>query len=145
MDPSTPVIFDVAGLQWWHWLLGTLGVLGFSAAPWIGGLAAGKIQFTAQANKTWDARIADLIKNHDARVVDLKQHHAEDLAERAERYAEMKESRDGYKVATSLERERADKATEALAQMVEVISASNHVVASFSEAAQTQHPLGGAQ
>lgn len=135
MDPSMPVILDFAGLQWWQWLLGVLGTLGFSAAPWIAGLAAGKIQFTAQANKQYDERTADLIKNHDARIADLKQHHEE-------RFKEMKDSRDGYKAATKEERERADRATDALGGMVEVVSATNHVVTSFQEAAQTTHPGG---
>lgn len=135
-----PLVIDVAGLQAWQWIMIVLAGLGFSAVPWIGGLAFGRIQFTKQATETWTARIADLVKNHDARVADLEKHHQQDLQERADRYAEMKESRDGYKIATKEERERADRATDALGQMVEAIEANTHVVRSLNEIADRAAP-----
>jgi hypothetical protein len=142
MHEAAPVIIDLATVQVWQVIVGIIGILGLSPAPWLLGLASGRIQFTAPAQKNFDERIGELKashtltltekdKTHESFTKELVSHH-EDLQTRdAEKYAEMKASRDGYRVATKEQRERADRATDTAAQAVEAVQTTNHLLASL--------------
>lgn len=147
------MIVDLADLQWWQALLAIIGILGLSPAPWLLGVATGKIQFTAPAQKNFDERVAELKASlaltlsekdstHEKFTRELVAHH-EDLQQRdAEKYAEMKASRDGYRIATKEQRERADRATETAAQAVEAVQTTNHLLASLKVVSEGVIPDG---
>ena len=122
---SSPVMVDLANLQWWQALIGLITVLGLSPAPWLLGLASGKIQFSAPAQKTYTERIQD-----------LDEHHKHVEAIQVERYADLKESRNYYRDAFNTEHDRANKATETVAEVLDAIKATNHVMSSITIAAE---------
>ena len=124
MDSSS-VVVDLANLQWWQALIGLITVLGLSPAPWLLGLASGKIQFSAPAQKTYTERIQD-----------LDEHHKQVEAIQVERYADLKESRNYYRDAFNAEHDRANKATETVAEVLDAIKAINHVMSSINLAAE---------
>ncbi|MDQ2690357.1 MAG: hypothetical protein M3Y29_08805 [Chloroflexota bacterium] len=111
-------------------------MLGLSPAPWILGLALGRIQFSAPARAVFDERVADLKAQHAEAVKALTTYHAEVLAERDERYGELKESRDYYREARIVERDRADKVTDQLAEALELARLNTHLLESLDEAAK---------
>jgi len=140
------VVIDLADLQWWQAFLAIIAVLGLSPAPWLLGMAMGRIQFTATAEANYEKRATVIKEGFDARVVDLKDaqqatvqelitHHREVLGIQVERYGEMKASRDGYREATKEERRRADKATESVSDIADALKATNHVLTSINEVA----------
>ena len=122
---SSPVVVDLANLQWWQALIGLITVLGLSPAPWLLGLASGKIQFSAPAQKTYDERIQD-----------MDEHHKQVEAIHVERYTDLKESRNYYRDAFNAEHDRANKATETVAEVLDAIKATNHVMSSITQAAE---------
>ena len=122
---SSPVVVDLANLQWWQALIGLITVLGLSPAPWLLGLASGKIQFSTPAQKIYADRIQD-----------LDEHHKQVEAIQAERYADLKESRNYYRDAFNTEHDRANKATETVAEVLDAIKATNHVMSSINIAAE---------
>lgn len=71
---------------------------------------------------------------HLRRVADLNEHHARELAEKDARIADIRESRDGYKEAARIERERADKATDSVGEMSEAVESVLHVLQSLDRA-----------
>lgn len=71
------------------------------------------------------------IGQHRARTADLQEHHARELAEKDARIADIRESRDGYKEASRVERERADKATDSVGEMADTVDAVLHVLQSL--------------
>lgn len=135
---------DLANLEWWQSFVGIIALLGLSPAPWLLGLATGRLQFASPAQKNHESQIKALQEQFTARVTDLKEAHRADIVElvdhhdkinciQVERYAEMKESRDGWKEATSVERERANIATAAVSEVLTVVKATNHVLSSLQE------------
>lgn len=122
---SSPVVVDLANLQWWQALIGLITVLGLSPAPWLLGLASGKIQFSAPAQKTYAERIQD-----------MDEHHKQVEGIQAERYADLRESRNYYRDAFNTEHDRANKATETVAEVLDAIKATNHVMSSITQAAE---------
>ena len=127
------MLIDVADLQWWQALLGIITLLGLSPAPWILGLANGKIQFTKPAEAQFQARIDEKDKTQAAAITELVKHHEEIRRLDAENYKEMKSSRDGYRDATAEQRQRADKATEVAVRAVEAVNTTNHVLNSLDQ------------
>lgn len=144
-EPS--LTLDLLNLEWWQGVLGILVTLGLSPAPWILGLALGRIQFTGPAERNYTARTEELKAAHAREVDSVKAaaaqalagvvaHHAELVAEKDARYAELKESRDYYRTARIEERDRADMATEQLLESVEVAKASMQALTALDEAAK---------
>lgn len=138
------MIIDLADIQWWQALIGIITGLGLSPAPWILGLATGKIQFTAPADRAYESRVQDLKagyqltlqekdKTHNNATVELTKHHEEIRQYDQERYNEMKLSRDGYRDATTEQRTRADKATDTALRAVEAVEATTHILTSLNE------------
>lgn len=122
---SAPGIVDLANLEWWQSLVGILGLLGLSPAPWLLGLATGRIQFSAPAEKAYDTRLKEQLD-----------HHVQVNTIQTERYTDLKESRNYYRDAYNVEHERANKATETVAEVLEALNATNHVLSSITKAAE---------
>lgn len=97
-------------LQWWQALFAILAGLGLSPAPWILGLAVGRLQFSAPAERA----TAQLVKTiNDAHALQL----AESEAAWTRSYNELKLSRDTYMHAWETERESSGLATTQLAEV----------------------------
>lgn len=133
------MIVDLANLEWWQTLVGIVGVLGLSPAPWILGLATGKIQFTTPAALEHDKRIADLKDAHALQLASLAAYHDGITRAKDDRYADVKESRDGYRAATVVERERANKVTDTLAEFGELGRLAVHALTALDEVAKDSH------
>lgn len=145
------MIVDLADLSAWQTVIALLGVLGLSPAPWLLGMAIGRIQFTAPAAKSYDERVAELKAAHDATVDNLKtahnsavaeivRHHTDLVAVKDTQYDELKESRNYYRAARLAEADRADKATDQLAEVVEVVKANVQLLDAFDKAVQDVRP-----
>lgn len=116
-------------LEWWQTLVAILGVLGLSPAPWLLGLATGRLQFTTPADRVYEARAAELAKHHD-----------EIQAMHLSRYEDMKRSRDGWREAVEVERTRADRATATATEAMEAIKVANHFYEAFTQVTQEVKP-----
>lgn len=134
---------DLLDIQWWQGLVGLIGLLGLSPAPWLLGLASGKIQFTNPATAVSEARVEELKaahaialedqdRSHDLFTKELISHHEMVRNMDQSRYDDMKRSRDSYREAVKEQRERADKATETTARAVEAVEATNHLLESLA-------------
>lgn len=130
------MLIDLANLEWWQTLIGIIGVLGLSPAPWILGLASGRIQFSKPAQADYDKRVADLKEQHATSAAALAAFHVDQLAQRDERIAELKTSLAKVDEARTVERDRADAATAMLGRAVEAVEVSNHLLDSLGQAAR---------
>jgi len=130
------MLVDLAALDWWQALAAILVALGLSPAPWILGLAVGRLQFAGPAAREHDERIADLKAQHALEVGNLTTYHLSIIGGKDERYAELRESRDGFRAATRIERERADKVTSTLAEFGELGKLAVHALTAIDEAAK---------
>lgn len=74
------------------------------------------------------------IGQHRARTLDLQEHHARELKEKDSRLADARDSRDGWKEAARVERERADKATDSVGEMAAAIADVLHVLQALERA-----------
>lgn len=124
-DPS--IWFDLANVQWWQAVIVILVGLGLSPAPWILGLAQGKIQFTAVSRKDFERQLAERDRFHDALMVQERQ-----------RYADSEAARKLNADAAERERARAEKATDVLVEMTEVVQGAQHFMRSQLEASGAQ-------
>ncbi|QDP45529.1 hypothetical protein SEA_FUZZBUSTER_45 [Microbacterium phage FuzzBuster] len=82
-------------------------------------------------------RVADLNAHHERELLRLNEHHARELAEKDARMADLRESRDGYKEAAAIERERADTATATVGEIHTTLEAVLHVMQSLNLALPT--------
>lgn len=115
----------------WEWITSTTSVDSIFTTLGLGALA---LLF---------ARDSIMTKGqHERRTADLVNHHDRELGEKEKRIGEMRESRDGYKEAARLERERADRATAAVGEIAETLEDIMHVLQSLDRALPT--PVGGA-
>lgn len=76
-------------------------------------------------------RMGDAEAAHAAAIAELSNHHVILAGVQDRSYVELKESRDYYRAARLEERVRADRVTDQLAEIVEYIKLTNHMLASF--------------
>lgn len=126
-DPSLNI--DLLDLQWWQILVGILGVLGFSPAPWILGLATNKLQFTSTAEANFALRAQEMRTHYDALA-----------AEKDKAYTALEGTVAKVEQAGAIDRQTAAISTEALAESTEVTKMAIHVVNELRQAAQEVSP-----
>lgn len=116
---------DLANLQWWQSLIGIIGVLGLSPAPWILGLATNKIEFVAPAAARHAAALAEQARHYEALLV-----------VQAQRYASLEKSNEANEAAIQTQRDRAEAATDAALVAVDVIRQNTHVLEGLNQIAR---------
>lgn len=138
-SPDSPrLLVDLLDVQWWQWLGMVLGALGLSPLPWIGGLAAGKIQFSAVAQKAHDEQVQRLEEAH-KRELDARNAYHKGLMDAAEqRYADSQEAARVNAAAAERNKERADQVTDALLDLGQFIQGTQHFMESALEAGQKE-------
>jgi len=129
------MILDLADLQWWQVLVAIVTGLGLSPAPWLYALASGKIQFTGPATAIFEKRLEDQKNYYENRLQSQEEFYSAIRELDARRYAEMEQSRDYYRQSRLEEKDRADLATERLAESVEVGKAALQMLRAVDEAA----------
>lgn len=144
-EPVPSLTVDLLNIEWWQGVIGLIVLLGLSPAPWILGLALGRIQFSGPSQRAYDERVADLKAAHareletttktatDA-IAETVRHHNDLTAVQAARYAELERSRDYYRTARLAEADRADRATDQLVEVVEIAKASAQALHALDEA-----------
>lgn len=133
-DGNGGVFVDIANLQWWQTLLGILGVAGLSPAPWILGLATGKIQFTAVARKDFDRQLVEKDAAHQRELAARDLYHQGLMAGEKQRYADLERANQANTAAAERNRERADEVTDAALEMTKVVEANTHIMRSLKQA-----------
>lgn len=122
-DPS--LVIDLLNLQWWQGLIGIIGILGLSPAPWLLGLATNKIQFTAAAEREKGRALAKQDEYHKA-LMDAQK----------ERYSDLERANAKNEEAAATQQARADAATDAIFDMKDVVEANTHVLKSVNQVAR---------
>lgn len=135
-QPDPSVYIDLLNLEWWQALIAIIGLLGLSPAPWLLGLATGKIQFTLQADAQHGREISQLEKAHAAEIANLKAYHQAVVEAKDTRYADLEQANQKNIEVGEAHRARADAATAALSQAATAIEASNHIIEAFTEASK---------
>ncbi|QUE25337.1 hypothetical protein SEA_FIZZLES_42 [Microbacterium phage Fizzles] len=126
-EPSLTI--DLLDLQWWQILVGILGVLGFSPAPWILGLATNKIQFTVTADANYEKRAQEMRDNYDALV-----------AEKDARYHDLDARFQKVEQAAATDRQTVSTVSAALAESTDLGKMAIHVIDEMRQAAQEVDP-----
>lgn len=136
----------------WEWFSTTMPagalVSGVGVSVFVVAILTDRLMTQAQHLR----RVADIVAAHAAVVLaheaeitrltehfarerqSLIEHHARELAEKDARAADLRESREGYKQATAVERARADAATEALGDVAPTLDSILHVMESLDRA-----------
>lgn len=115
----------------WEWLTSTASVDSLLTTLGIGTLA---LLF---------ARDLILTRGqHLRRVADLTAHHDRERVEKDGRIDDIRDSRDSWKEAARVERERADKATDSVGEMADTLKGILHVFESLDHALPNHHAGG---
>lgn len=104
---------------------------------WLTGIPAGIVGSTVGVGAFVAAILTGRLMTlgqHVRRVGDLVASHTRELAEKDARLADLRESREAYKEAARVERERADLATEAVRDVPQTLENVNHVLQSLDAA-----------
>lgn len=134
-SPTGPITFNLLDIQWWQAFIGLLVLLGLSPAPWILGLAVGRIQFTKTAEEAHQRELAAREKGWTEERSALVAYHESLTAERQQRYSDLQ-------VAHEQQRLRADTMTDALAESTAVIRSVGRVMDEITNAAKEVSPDG---
>lgn len=146
-EPSGSFWVDLANLDWWSKAIILVGTLGLSPAPWLAGLAAGRLQFSGVARKDFERQLAEQAKGYERQLSDQDAAHAREIQAltdqsaalmdiHRERYAESEAARKLNAKAAEVERERADQATGKLVDIIPVVRSVQHFMESQFEAAR---------
>lgn len=133
-EASTPsVTIDLLDLQWWQALIAILGILGLSPAPWLLGLAAGRIQFSGPARKDFDRQLKDKDDAHARELAAKDVYYNALLVGKDQRYADLEKANEANREAARRHEARADNLTEAVLEVAEIVQQNTHVVESFDQ------------
>lgn len=136
--PNGGIVIDLLDMQWWQAVLAIIGTLGLSPAPWILGLATGKIQFAAVAREDFARQVKEREAAHQRELAGQTAHHQALMEVERGRYSELQRAADKNATAAERERLRADEVTDALFQVGDVIRGAEHFMASALEAGQRE-------
>lgn len=114
----------------WEWFTATASVDSLVTALGLGSLA---ILFATDRIITKG--------QHARRVEDLVSHHNRERTDKDGRITDIRSSRESWKEAARVERERADKATDSVGEMAVALAGVLHVLKSLDRA--LPHPPGG--
>jgi hypothetical protein len=129
VGPNTGFYVDLLNLQWWQTLIVILGLLGLSPAPWLLGLAAGRIQFSAPARKDFERQMSVAETAHEKALTEKDRHYQALIEFLQTRYSDLE-------AANKIEKERADQLTDAAFEMTDVVRASTHALNSLNQVAR---------
>lgn len=134
--PSSGIFIDLAQIQIWQGLI-AIGVgLGLSPAPWILGLAFGRIQFTKVADAAHNRELLRVTDAHARELAEQERHYEALLAVEVSRYSELAQSNKANVEAVEKHRSRADSVTDGALKMTEVIAANTYVIGQLNEVAR---------
>lgn len=136
------VVIDLLNMQWWQGLSALIVALGLSPAPWILGLATGKIQFTATADAAHQRELAARKEAYEEQVEQNQKYHETVLASRDERYQDLVKANQRNIEVAEQQKQRGDKLEAALAQSTAVIGQTNHILLELKGAAEEVSPSG---
>lgn len=117
----------------WEWFASTASVSDLVTALGLGTLA---ILFSSDRIITkgqHERRVADLQKHHERELTEKDAAHERERVAWASRNEDLKETMEGYKVATREERARADRATEALTRVADALNVNAHVLQAIEQ------------
>lgn len=133
---SGGIYIDLVQIQIWQALIAIAVGLGLSPAPWILGLAVGRIQFTKVADAAHARELSRVTEAHDRELAEQKRHYDALLALESARYSELSASNRANAEAVEKHRTRAEEVTNAALNMTEVIAANTHVIGQLNEVAR---------
>lgn len=119
----------------WEWVTTTVSIDSILSTLGLGALA---VLFAT--NRIWtigqvNARIADLKEHHGRELAQIQLSHEAVIAEKDDRYAEMKESRDYYRGARLEEKGRVERLTDQLFESNETARAAVYALNALTEVA----------
>lgn len=126
--------------DFWSYLTDSLPAGGIVSGVGVGAFVVAILTDRLMTKGSHLRRVADIDKAHDLALAESERHYIELAAQKDAAYAELKESRNGYRDATKTERERADKVTDQLAEVAELAKLSTHLLKSLDEAAKDAQP-----
>jgi hypothetical protein len=102
----------LAGLQWWQYLVGGLGVLGLSPAPWIYAVLSRRLMPLGAHLE----RVAELKEFHKREIQTVQDQNAVTQAALRDEIERIAGEREYERAARATERERGDAATTKLSE-----------------------------
>ena len=117
--------FNPFDLEWWQTLGVIVAATGLSPAPWILGLAIGRIQFTKAADAAHERELKAREETNEL-LMQVKDQRYADLEAANQRTIEVAE----------VQRQRADAMTDALSQSTDALLVTNHILTEFTRAAK---------
>lgn len=129
----------------WQWFTQTIPAGGVVSGIGVGAFVAAILTDRLMTQGQHLRRVADLTVSHEAAIqklnehhererLALAEHHKRELAEKDARLADLRESRDIYKEAATVERARADTATSAIGEISGTLESVLHVMQSLDRA-----------
>lgn len=131
----------MSDMNFWEWFTSTASVDQVVQVLGLGTLAFLFARDLILTKAQHLRRVQDLIDAHNLRVKDLLAHHERERVEWQARLDEVRQSRDGWKEAEHVQRERANAATATVAEMSSVQVSTLHVLQSLNSALPS--PSGG--
>lgn len=129
----------------WEWFTTTVPAGGAVSAVGVGAFVIAILSDKLMTQAQHLRRVADLVtshtreieklnENHALIIRNLIEHHARELAVQDSRAVDLRESRDGYKEATAIERARADASNSAMLEVAPALEGMLHVMRSLDRA-----------
>lgn len=122
--------------DFWTYLTNTLPAGGVVSGVGVGAFVVAILTDRLLTKGSHLRRVADIDTAHDLARCEMARHYDELARAKDEAYRELKESRDAYRTASQVERLRADKVTDSLVEITELVELNVHLLKSLDEAAK---------
>ncbi|AYD87375.1 hypothetical protein SEA_VALENTINIPUFF_80 [Microbacterium phage ValentiniPuff] len=136
------LVIDLLNMQWWQALGAFIAALGISPAPWLLGLATGKIQFTSTADAAHARELAAREKAYEDQLAQMEKYHGTVVAQKDERYDDLVRTNARNIEVADQQKARGDKLEDALTQAAVVIEQNSHVLLELKQSAEEVTPGG---